>query len=158
MAARKYNNYAAKPHLNGNGAAKAITYSLFEQIIDRIEHQAVSLRVICADVGVDYVSFMRAKDANEEWCNRYLKAKQVQCDTMAEECLEIADEKVMASKFAHIKIEQKKVRISTREWLMEKLSPKKYGKALNNKLQGPDGEQLEMDLNIRAIEVRFSND
>ena len=89
--------------------------------------------------------------AHEEFQERYTCAKAVCAEYMGEELLDIADdctndwmkrngqedEEYWVANGEHI--QRSKLRIHTRQWLMGKLKPKKYGDKQFKEVSGPDG-------------------
>lgn len=79
------------------------------------------------------VNEWRAK--HSEFATQYAKAKLVQADLLAEECLDIADDATSDIKFNELGqpiwdtncINRARLRIDTRKWLAAKLLPKQYG-------------------------------
>lgn len=77
---------------------------------------------------------------HKEFSEQYTRAREAGMDAMAEEILDIAEEKPMATiTFGEngIKecvdnagIQRNRLRVDTRKWLMSKLAPKKYGDKL----------------------------
>jgi hypothetical protein len=56
--------------------------------------------------------------------NKYARAKQAGLEAMADDTLEIADDRDIES-------DHKRVMVDTRKWLLSKLAPKKYGDKLD---------------------------
>lgn len=112
------------------------------------------LRQICRDDG------MPAWRTVYDWINeqpdfaaRIARARALGYDAIAEECLEIADDKRYDSRFAGAGdnerevanaewIGRSKVRIETRLKLLAKWDPKRYGDKVQQEHTGPDGQPL----------------
>jgi len=91
----------------------------------------------------------------------YAKAKLVQADILAEECLDIADDdsrdikinddgyEVFNGEFAA----RSRIRIDTRKWLASKLLPKQYGEA--KELQDAKDKNEELKEEIRLLRAKL---
>lgn len=94
---------------------------------------------------------------------QYARAKELQIEHIAEQILEIADDdsedalfvggdddsgssakRVQNSEF----IARSRLRVDSRKWLLSKLNPKKYGDKIEQTLQGPGGEALDLTVNF----------
>lgn len=62
----------------------------------------------------------------QSYPDHYARAMQARADNMAEEIIEISDEKAENN----VEVQQKRLRVDTRKWLMSKMLPKKYGEKL----------------------------
>jgi hypothetical protein len=95
----------------------------------------------------------------------YTRSKQAQSDRMAESCLVIADDSsgdtIETSKGVVENREftsRSKLRVETRMWLMERLSPKKYGKLsqeadpANNQAEAYQPPQITVNISKEAID------
>lgn len=105
--------------------------------------QGESLRTVCKrknmPSGATVFKWMRE---NEDFLKQYEKAKQESSDAMAEDVLDIADEKgenetivndngeVVSVPFKE-DVQRSRLRVDTRKWLMAKMKPKKYGDSLD---------------------------
>lgn len=87
--------------------------------------------------------------ADDKFCQRYTRAKEVSAEFMAEEMLDIADNASndwmeRNDKDGHSvgwqingeAVNRSRLRLDTRKWLMEKLKPKKYGQTTKVDLGG----------------------
>jgi hypothetical protein len=93
--------------------------------------QGESLRKICKDAAMPseatvYVWLFK----NEEFQEKYARARTAQSEPWLEDIIEVADDPEM-------KADDKRVRIDARKWAMSKLAAKKYGE---RKLIGSDPE------------------
>lgn len=85
-----------------------------------------------------YTNVMAALRKNEDFRQKYAKAKEEQADYLAEEILEIADDSTRdcyedddgEHKVDHEHIARSRLRVDTRKWIAGKLKPKKYGESL----------------------------
>ena len=93
---------------------------------------------------------------NEQFAKDYARAKEEQADFLAEEMLEIADDDSLDVGFTDegkpfVKgenIQRARLRIDTRKWIASKLKPKKYGDKIEQTLQGPCGEALNLTVSF----------
>jgi hypothetical protein len=119
---------------------------LADRICERLA-DGESLRRICLDEDMPGKStVMRWLAKFPEFRDQYARAREVQADTLFDECLEIADDS--SGDFTtketdsgpvqivnHEHIARSKLRVDTRKWMAGKLAPKKYG----------DRQQIEHD-------------
>ena len=74
-------------------------------------------------------------DTDEEFSDKYARAKRQQCEFLAEEILEISDDSSLDVAFTEDgkpfvdkeHINRSRLRVDTRKWILSKLKPKKYG-------------------------------
>ena len=106
-----------------------------------------SLRAICRDDGMPAESTVRqwAVADTQGFHAQYTRARQAQMDALAEDILEIADEKTGDHNRARL-------RVDTRKWLMSKIAPKRFGDRITAEISGPDGGAIETkDVSAREI-------
>ena len=110
-------------------------------------------------------SFMRwlAEDGEESdrLREQYTRARERQAETIANEILEIADEKCVTVhhddlgeveiKFDSALVQDKRLRIDTRKWLMSKLAPKKYGEKTTTEHTGADGGPIQARIAVEFV-------
>lgn len=87
---------------------------------------------ICKDDGMPSMpTVYRWLEANEDFRNRYVRAREEQADTLADDIVRIADEppppESEAGKIDSAWVAWQKNRIEARKWTAAKLKPKKYG-------------------------------
>lgn len=77
---------------------------------------------------------------------QYARAKEQQAELMAMDIMQIADEPVKryidangVSRMESADVQDKRVRIDTRKWLMSKMAVKKYGDKLQTEISGING-------------------
>ena len=103
--------------------------SKYEASVDQICEgiaEGKSLVTILKKRGMpSYTRVMVWLQENEEFRDRYARAREHQADYMADEILAISDQaaKVKDS----VSIQAARLRIDTRKWVASKLKPKKYG-------------------------------
>jgi len=106
-------------------ARKAFPFnqSLADEICERLV-EGESLRAICREKHMPSAGHVhRWLREREEFLNQYVRAKDDQADTLADEMLDIADNSALAS-------DDRRVRLDTRKWLAGKMKPKKWGDKL----------------------------
>ena len=93
--------------------------------------------------------------ADKDFCDRYARAREDQADTMADEIIDIADDKsndtILKSngdgepyEVANTEwINRSRLRVDARKWVAAKLKPKKYGDKLTSEISGPNGGPIE---------------
>lgn len=94
-----------------------------------------SLRKICFDEDMPSQSMVfRWLASNEEFREKYARAREAQMEVMALEIVEIADDSAKdtiitddGEKPNNEWIQRSRLRVETRKWLMSKLRPKVYG-------------------------------
>lgn len=114
-----------------------------------------SLRKICADEEMPAQGTVYAwllKDEFKAFQEQYARARELQADTLFDECQDIADdgsndymETDTGPKYDGDAVQRSRLRIDTRKWMAGKLRPKKYGEAATLKLADADGEKLALD-------------
>lgn len=105
----------------------ALTDDQLQDICIRLS-EGNSLRAICKDIGISESTVRYNISKNEEYFAHSARARELGCDALADECLEIADDKT-------IEAADKRIRIDTRIRLIGKWS-QRYGDKLtvdNNK-------------------------
>jgi hypothetical protein len=87
----------------------------------------------CQAVGVPQSTFNRWVDADAKLAEDYAHAREDLIERMANEVLELADSDVPETgdgKRDWQAIQQRKLQVDSRKWLLSKLAPKKYGDRL----------------------------
>ncbi|KPH10280.1 terminase small subunit protein [Rhizobium acidisoli] len=145
------------------GRPTKFTQALAEKICDRIADRE-SLRAICRDEDMPAKSTVLswlADDGKAAFRARYALAREILADGFVDELVEIADDR--SNDWIEKKnaagdttgwqengeaIRRSQLRIATRQWVAEKLKPKKYGSKAEPE-QGVTGEvsQLLEDIN-----------
>lgn len=110
-----------------------------------------TLRQIAREVGVETAGAITkwVRD-DEDFRQRYARAKEAQADHFADELVEIADdgrndwvEREMDGQTQrvvdHEHLQRSRLRVDARKWLMSKMAPKKYGDALAVEHKGTVG-------------------
>ena len=117
-----------------------------DRICELISTTSKSMRTICNEVGINYISHLRWIREHEEYSTQYARAKDDQSDLLIEEMIEIADDSSGDSKVTDNGevinseyVQRSKIRIDTRKWIASKLKPKKYGDKVD---LTTDGEKI----------------
>lgn len=109
-----------------------------------------SMRSICQDEGMpSKTSVLRWLANNEDFQKLYIAAKAMQAEGFADELIELADTPREGKKIVRKgklvetttgdMIEHRKLQVSTRQWMIERLLPKKYGTKIQQEITGRDG-------------------
>ena len=134
---------------------------LIDKICDRLT-QGESLKTICKDADMPNTSSIFLWLAKyPEFSDKYARAKSAQMDTMAEEIVEISDDRsndVTVDEKGNEKVDwecvqRSKLKVDTRKWLMSKLAPKKYGELKTLQHQGPNGGPMQSEVIERGAQV-----
>ena len=117
------------------------------EVLHRIS-EGQSLRKIGSDPELpDTRTLMRWLDSDEEFRQRYARAKEASADVMAEEIMEIADD---LSDDAN----SRRVRVDARKWIASKLKPKSYGERVEAHLSG----NLTLDIGRALADLNSGKD
>lgn len=84
----------------------------------------------CQAAGVPHNTFLRWVDDDPELADRYAGARHNLIERMANELLDISDAPVPTTDSGATDsgaVQDKRLRVDTRKWLLSKLAPKKYG-------------------------------
>lgn len=107
------------------------------------------------------------------WCledkplaDHYARARDIQMDVWAEECLEIADDDAGDFGFKKVRnedgesaevfinkdnIQRAKLRIDERHWQMSKQRPKKYGDLSKHEITGAEGGPVQFAVKVTLV-------
>lgn len=140
--------------------------AVIQEILDRIA-EGESLRKVCLSPGMPKISsFLRWCSEDEKLADQYARARDVQMDVWAEECLAIADDDSGDFGYRKIKdesgesaevfinkdnIQRAKIRLDERHWQMSKQRPKKYGEFARNEITGANGGPLQGKITIEFV-------
>lgn len=104
-----------------------------------------------------------------EFSAQYARAREEQADLLADECIEIADDK--SQDILDIKeggdtrmitnsaaVQRAKLQVDARKWKAGQLAPKKWGQQnIKTELTGTDGKDLIINLNLNLKKVPGAN-
>jgi hypothetical protein len=96
------------------------------EVISNLILEGKSLRHICKELGISRQTVCVWLDENPQFLKRYLICRELYCEFVFDEILEIADSP--ANDFSEVKKQQ--LQIDTRKWMLSKMNPKRYGKHL----------------------------
>jgi hypothetical protein len=118
---------------------KIYTPELGRAVCNRIATSSRSMGRMCREEGMPALhTIFEWFDTQPEFLQSYARAREMQADYLAEECLDIADEqhigeKTTTSMKEGLKITRedmlghRNLRIDTRKWFAAKMRPRKYG-------------------------------
>ncbi len=103
------------------------------------------------------ISVYRWLASNEVFREMYVRAREDQADTLADEIITISDESQVGTKTTtkangdietvHADmVERSKLRVDARKWIASKLKPKKYGEFMRQEHSGSDGKPMEIKI------------
>jgi hypothetical protein len=121
------------------GAHSSYTQEMADRICERLA-QVGSLRRVCREPGMPDDNTVRKWVAErEDFAQAYARAKAAGIDSLVEEGLDIADDGLndfrqiaqpggeVAEKLDVDHVSRSKLRVGYRQWLAERMAPKKYG-------------------------------
>jgi alkylated DNA nucleotide flippase Atl1 len=110
-----------------------------------------SLRAICKPDDMPAESTVRtwAVANHQGFHAQYTRAREAQMDALAEDLIEIADEKDADTQRARL-------RVDTRKWLMSKIAPKRFGDRTHHELTGRDGGPIKTQDLSRLTDEQLS--
>lgn len=123
-----------EPRINGE------LTDIFINIINDISSKTISTVQICKDHGISTNTFYTWLRQDITLKEIYNDAKLTQIQAMAEEIIDISDNKELGD------INQRRLMIDTRKWLLSKLDSAKYG----------DKQVVEQELTIKKEQPLFN--
>ena len=144
--------------------------NLADEICSRLV-EGESLRSICRSDGMPVTgTICRWLTEKPEFKEQYIRARENQADTLADEIIDIADDgsndwmvrngkdddPVWQLNGEHV--QRSRLRVDARKWVASKLKPKKYGDSSTSQITGKDGKDLfgnkaDDEVNQRIIEL-----
>lgn len=131
---------------------------LDRKICDRIA-AGESLSKICRDENMPHRDTVYSwKATNQAFSDRYARAVEDRAEVLAEEILEIADEKtgdyelkngVMS--FNAENVQRSKLRVDARKWSASKLYPKKFGDKVQSEVTGAEGGPVQFAVKVTLV-------
>lgn len=122
------------------------------KVLDNIRVHGMSLRKAAMDAGISAATFNCWCNDDVELAKQYALARTAMIDKMADEILEIADEKVIPTgdgKLDNAMIQKQRLQVEARKWILSKLAPKKFGDKLE--LSGDAENPLAIERIERVI-------
>lgn len=96
--------------------------------------------------------------SNQEFMQQYTQAREIQADTIFDECIDIADmeDNDMQTVDGQDRVNtdviaRDRLRIDTRKWMAGKLRPKKYGEKVQQEHTSPDGSMSPKPTMIELV-------
>lgn len=134
------------------GRASSYSDAIAEVICTRLI-DGESLRSICRDEAMPSAATVcRWLADNEKFREQYVRAREAQADTLADEILEIADDSAHDTEVTDNGerpntewIARSRLRVDARKWLASKMAPKKYGDRINADVTS-NGESLVFNI------------
>jgi hypothetical protein len=132
----------------------AFNQAIADAVCDMLEDGA-SLRKACESVGTTHSTIIHWTKENEAFLNQYTRAREVGYKLLADEIIDIADEKEVQVRYdgedttldlSPTAIARNRLRVDTRKWMLSKMLPKIYGDKLE--LSGDKENPLQFSMNI----------
>jgi len=132
------------------GRPSDYTDDLADLICERLA-TGESLRAMCRDDDVLPCerTVYRWLLSNQDFCQKYARAREFQSEPHLEDIIEIADRD-------DLEPNDKKVRIDTRKWAMSKLAPKKYGDKIQQEIVGANGGAIQVNTTAMSAEEAYN--
>jgi hypothetical protein len=122
-----------------------ITEEQYSKICNIMADTTMGIVRICREQGIGHKSFFDYMDiVGDDAKAQYARAKDAQLRLIASETIDIADEPLQPGDSAAVN--NKRVRIDTRKWLLSKLVPKTYGDQITVKDERTLPTKLEVEL------------
>ena len=147
-------------------APTSVLYSdaLAEEILARVS-AGEGLKTICQEGHMPSEAAVRqwvredrgvdTENGREGFASLYARARELGCDSIAEEIISISDEPILFNDEPNNAIVQHaRLRTDNRRWLLSKLAPKKYGDKVTTEVTGADGAQLVTRIELIPVEPR----
>ena len=125
-----------------------------KKITEVLKHmrEGKSLRQSTKKANIAKQTFLDWVDKDPELSGQYAQARADMIDCLADEIMEIADEKLTPTgdgKVDSAMVQWQKLRMEARKWSLSKMAPKKYGDKLE--LSGDDSFPLKIERIERVI-------
>lgn len=150
----------------GRGRPTEYTKEMADLICARLA-TGMSLRAACRcdDTVAESTARSWAQDPKHPFSAQYVRAREIGYLSMADECIEIADDasndwmvregkdgESLGWQLNGDHVQRSRLRIDTRKWMLSKCLPKIYGDRVATELSGPDGGPIEVvDINRLAL-------
>jgi terminase small subunit-like protein len=90
---------------------------------------------------------------DDDFLERYARAREAQADKLFKECLEIADRHKDGEESA-TRVQRDRLRIDTRKWAAARLAPKKYGDHISHDVHGSTKLNFQPAILIKSAASR----
>ena len=137
-----------------------MTESCVKEILERI-CRGETIDRICKDEHMPHRSTVwKWVRYDPDFAELYFEAKKFQLDAFAEQIITIADESVHDIRMAYDRqgnpipeinfeaVKRSELRVKTRQWLMERLMPKKYGDKVQHDPNGGNNQPINAVIQI----------
>lgn len=166
MVARKAVKASVPARPRGGRADTGPVYSeaLAEEILRRVA-DGEGLKTICACPGMPTSTAVRkwirddkgsdSAKGREGYGSRYARARELGCDSIAEEIISISDSPILFNDEPNnALVQHARLRTENRRWLLSKIAPKQYGDKVTTEVTGADGAQLVTRIELIPVEPR----
>lgn len=89
----------------------------------------------------------------EEFSEKYRRARETQADYFADEMIGIADDCMPDG----AEVAKAKLRIDARKWYVTKVAPRKYGDKITNEMVGKDGGPIQQSHSVTVDEKALNS-
>ncbi len=154
-----------EPEVADRGRPTAHNVDIADQICTRLA-AGESLRAICEDESMPCESAVRAwaLDDRGGFYAQYDRARKIQALRWADEIIEIADtpeegvtvkenDKGTETRTGDM-IEHRRLRVSSRQWMLSRMLPKVYGDKQTTELTGPNGGPLQVLTGSVVVDIK----
>ena len=120
-----------------------------------------SLRSICGDPGMPShasVTTWLSDPTKSGFLARYQRARADQADTLAEQILDLADERPPVDDAGRVDpgwVAAQRMRVEARKWYAGKVRPKAWGDRISQEITGPDGGPLQVRHSLEEEHARI---
>lgn len=108
------------------------------------------LKKICSAEGFPHIAtvFNWLTKPDHPFYDRYVRAREVQAEFMADELIELADDesKDVSGELQmpnSVAVQRSRLKVDTRKWVASKLLPKRYGDKVQAEVSGKDGGPVQ---------------
>src|SRR5262249_41130891 len=84
---------------------------------------------------------------DEDFLERYARAREAQADKLAKEILELSDK---IEDDNPVKVQRARLQVDSRKWLAARLAPKKYGDHINHDVKGGTNVNFQPQILIQC--------
>ena len=127
---------------------------LGDLICEQIATTNNGMATICKMFEIGYITHINWLRTHEEYLNNYVRAKKEQAQLLAEEIIEISDDRsndLIAGEYGMVgnstAVQRDKLRSDSRKWIASKLLPKKYG----DKIEVDNKGKIDNNLTVTII-------
>ena len=92
-------------------------------------------------------NLVRGSGRDEDFLERYARAREAQADKLAKEILELSNK---IEDDNPVKVQRARLQVDSRKWLAARLAPKKYGDHLNHDVKGGTNVNFQPQILIQC--------